>query len=105
MDHLPIIISLPSDQPPQAQGAKTYTNFRKANWPKFIHEVELILRAKPLPTSAARGEKVFREALLIAAKRSIPAGCRQECVSGLSQEVVEKMERRDVLRRSNPHDS
>jgi hypothetical protein len=73
-DHLPITITLPPDQPPQAQGARTYTNFKKADWPRFIRKVKNTLRAKPLPTSAACGGIFFREALLKSAKKSIPAG-------------------------------
>jgi hypothetical protein len=102
LDHLLITISLPSDQPPKASGARIYTNFQKADWAHYVREVEARIRSKPLPTSAASGEKVFREVLLSAAKHSISAGFVQDCEMGLSREVVEKNNKRDGLRSAAP---
>jgi hypothetical protein len=101
-DHLPILIEFPRDQHPESTRVRTYTNFSKADWPHFIRESEDILRACPLPTSCSSGEKVFRDALLTAVKQSIPAGYVQDCVPGLSREVMEKMEQRDEVRRADP---
>ena len=102
-DHLPILIEFPSNQHPQATRVRTYTNFSKADWPRFIREVEEILVGCPLPTSCSSGEKIFRDALLTSAKHSIPAGFVQNSVPGLSREVVDRMEQRDEIRRVDPH--
>jgi hypothetical protein len=101
-DNHPITLALPSDQLPPSTRPKTYTNFKKADWPRFIREVEQCLRSCPLPT-CSEGEKVFRGALVNASKHSIPAWFVKDCVSGLSREVSEKIEKLD-LRRANPQD-
>jgi hypothetical protein len=102
-DHLPITIALPSGEAPQSNWSRTYTNFRKANWPRFIREVEEMLRACPMPTSCASGEKISRKALLNAAKHWIPSGCRQDFVPGLPREAADKIQQRDKLRRADPY--
>ena len=48
-------------------------------------------------------EKVFRNALLSAAKHSIRAGYVQDCVPGLSREITDKIEKRDEIRSVDPH--
>jgi hypothetical protein len=97
-DHLPILIEFPNNLvPPGTSRVKTYTNFSKADWPCFIRESEAILRACPLPTSCSSGEKVFRDALLSAAKLSIPAGYVQDCVPGLSRKITDKIEKRNEI--------
>jgi hypothetical protein len=58
-DHLPITISLPSDEAPPRRSAKCYTNFRKANWPMFIRESEAASRQLERPTSCGAGVKAF----------------------------------------------
>jgi hypothetical protein len=47
---------------------------------------------------------LFRDSLLTVAKHSILAGYMQDCVPGLSREVMEKIEQRDEVRRAEPHD-
>jgi hypothetical protein len=103
-NHLLITLALASSQPSQHQEAKTFTNFRKADYPRFIREVESDLRGRPLPTSFATGERVFREALLRAAKHLILKGCRKKYELGLTCEMAHKIDERDVLRGVNPQD-
>jgi hypothetical protein len=103
-DHLPILTAFPSDLHSQTSRERTHTNFSKADWPRYIREVEERLRSCPLPTSSSVGEKVFRDALLSAAKQSIPAGFVQDCVTALSREIVAKNEQRETLRSADPTD-
>jgi hypothetical protein len=80
-DHLPITISLPSDDALPPRAAKTYTNFRKADWPMFIRESEAVFRSLERPTSCGAGEKIFHETLLSASKHAIPAGYEENACS------------------------
>jgi hypothetical protein len=103
-DHLPVTISLPFDGTPPPQAAKTYTDFRKADWAAFVRESEGAFSSLQKPTSCGASEKVFRGVLLAAAKHSIPAGYNKEWVPGLSCEVTSLISERNALRVSNPTD-
>ncbi|KAF2344021.1 Endonuclease/exonuclease/phosphatase, partial [Trinorchestia longiramus] len=46
-DHLPIAISLSTNQPPQQPPRRTFTNFNKANWEAFTIHTEEIFRNAP----------------------------------------------------------
>ena len=102
-DHLPLTIAFRGDVPNPRQ-ARTYVNFRKADWPKYREEAEdLVSRLDP-PTTCGAGEKVFREAILTASKHHIPAGYRKNYVPEKTPEVIQLQNRYDTLRGLNPQD-
>jgi hypothetical protein len=103
-DHLPITITLPSDEVSPPRTAKLYTNFRKADWPAFIRECEAVFRGLEMPTSCGAGEKTYRRVLLTAAKHAIPAGYRRDCTPGISREAADLIVERDNLRAPDPVD-
>jgi hypothetical protein len=103
-DHLPITITLPCDDAPPPKAAKTYTNFRKADWPAFIRESEGVFRGLQMPASVGAGEKIFCKVLLTAAKHAIPAGFCKDCKPGLSHEANILINERDTLRAADPTD-
>ena len=102
-DHLPITIDLGDDSPP-ARSARTYTNFRLADWGKYLLETEANFASLPDPVSCDAGEKVFRGVLLEASGHCIPSGHRKNYSPGLPREAVPLVSRRDVLRQTDPTD-
>jgi hypothetical protein len=92
------------DEVPPLRTARSFTNFRKADWPAFIRESEGIFRGLEKPTSCGAGEKVFRNVLLTAAKHSISAGYRREYTPGISREAADLIAQRDNLRAADPAD-
>ena len=103
-DHLPITISLPSDEAPPRRSAKCYTNFCKANWSMFIRESEAAFRKLGRPTSCGAGVKAFCHVILEAAKHSIPAGYRRDYTPGISNEAADLIKERDNIRAADPED-
>jgi hypothetical protein len=93
-----------SDGAPPLRAAKSYVNFRKADWVAYVCESEAELRSLPLPSSCGAGERVFRDILLRAAKHAIPASYRQDFVPGMTQEAAELIHERDELRSADPRD-
>jgi hypothetical protein len=94
-DHLPISIDVGRDSPP-VRSAKTYTNFRLADWPRFIRETEGSFSSLLDPVSCATGEQVFRKILLKASGRCIPSGHRNNYTPGLPREAVPLVNRREL---------
>lgn len=91
----PILIDLDGwfAEPPPA-GLFCYTNFRKANWPRFTSESERAFDRIPPPTSCATGERVFRDILLRASRRNIPRGRIPNFTPGLTlyaREMITEM--------------
>jgi hypothetical protein len=84
--------------------AKTYTNFRKADWPAFIRESEGVFRGLQLSTSVGAGEKIFCKILLTAAKHAIPAGFHKDCKPGILHEANILINERDTLQAADPTD-
>jgi hypothetical protein len=103
-NHLPMTIALPCELAQSPRTAKTYTNFKKADWPAFIRESEAAFRNQPKPTSVSSGEKVFRKILLTASKHAVPSSYRRECVPGISREASVLISERDELRSIDPTD-
>jgi hypothetical protein len=102
-DHLPIKVSYQTGGcPPRLQ--RTFTNFHKADWSGFIRESELLISSEPLPTSVAKGEKVFRRVLLTAAKHNIPSGYRKDYIPSIPTAAKHLINQRDEVRRRNPKD-
>lgn len=102
-DHLPVLISLPTQNEVTKTPApkRTFVNFKKANWDDFTLDSEEAFRRAPIPTSTSTGERTFRAILLKAAKRHIPAGRHPTIKHNPPQEAVDLMQQRDALRASN----
>ena len=103
-DHLPITISLPNDDdddsPPNSPTC--YTNFRRADIPKFKRLTEEGFSGVALPKTAAQGVATFQRILTKASKWSIPAGKRRVMVPGESRTVRDLREERDEIRAADP---
>ena len=103
-DHLPILITSTVDAPPTQGPKRTFINYKKANWPDFTAETEVLITALPAPTSCSCGLRDFNKALKTASKHHIPGGFRRNIIPGLSPEAKAAIARRDNLRASTPLD-
>jgi hypothetical protein len=103
-DHLPITIDLGDNNSPAVRHTRLYTNFRFADWVKFVRETEVSFRSVPDLTSCATGEKVFRRIVFSASGHSIPSGFNRKYTPGLPREAVPLTSCRDELRRLDPLD-
>ena len=102
-DHMPLSISF-NDDVPTLSPTRTYVNYRRAKWPEYRADLDARISALPQPTSCAAGEKLFRQAVLDAAGRHIPAGCRRNFVPGING-VAKQLEIDYNARRvADPHD-
>jgi hypothetical protein len=102
-DHLPITVDLGGDSAP-ARSAKTFTNFRLADWGGFLEETEFNFAVLPEPASCTAGERVFHEIVNAASGHWIPSGHRKSYTPGLPRVAVPLMNRRDELRHADPQD-
>jgi hypothetical protein len=102
-DHLPISINFPEDSSP-VRTARNYTNFRLADWGKFVEETEAVIAELPDPVSCETGERTLRDVLLIASGHCIPSGFRKCYTPGFPREAVPLTKRHDVLRQADPQD-
>ena len=100
-DHLPILISLVDSLPPPRL-ARSYTNFRQANWEGFKTESEALFSQVAAPTSCDSGEKVFRHILQTASKHNIPAGFRRRFSPETPRDALDLARERDAIRRRDP---
>ena len=94
-DHLPIIISLSSHARPHRGKARSFTNFRKADWEGYTAESGRIFADTPLPTSCSAGERVFRQILCDAGRHHIPCGYVRDYSGPLPEVVRPLMSERD----------
>ena len=102
-DHLPMSLSFPDDSAP-TRGARSFTNFRKADWEGFRRDSEeLFSRLRP-PTSCAAGEKVWRRVMQKCSSRHIPAGFHRIFSPGLDSTSASLIRERDDRRRQDPND-
>jgi hypothetical protein len=102
-DHLPITIDFDGDTPLK-RTARTYTNFRLADWGAFLRETEAGFADQPDPVSCASGERIFRDIVCSASGHWIPAGHRKSYTPGLPRAAVPLVNRRDVIRTVDPLD-
>jgi hypothetical protein len=100
-DHLPIIVSYLTDDPPPRL-RRSFTNFKLANWPGFIAESEDLISSLPPPTSCAKDVQKFTKILLSASKHNIPSGYRKDYIPGLPNAAKDLIRERDELRSIRP---
>jgi hypothetical protein len=103
-DHLPITIDVGNETPPVRQ-TRTYTNFRLADWAKYLMETEASFAGLPDPVTCDAGERVFWDVLLTASGHCIPSGHRKEYTPGLPHVAVPLVNRRDELCRADSQDA
>ena len=102
-DHLPISIDFDNDSPPP-RVARSFTNFRRANWDAFKQETEDRFALLPLPSSCSQGEQVWRHAIRKASSHHIPAGYRSDFTPGLDADTIRLVTERDQKRSADPDD-
>jgi hypothetical protein len=96
-DHLPITITLNTDnRTPRAH--RSSTNFRLANWPGFIKDVEEEVSKLPAPTSCARDKRMLRDVIVNASKHHIPSGYTKNFIPGLPNSAKTLISQCDALR-------
>ena len=78
---------------------QTYVNLRKANWDRYIQEVEATLSKRSLQTDCQRDEKIFRTVLLKAASHHTPTGRHRLHEEPVPAEILDVMNRRDDRRK------
>jgi hypothetical protein len=103
-DHLPITVTLPSDEAPPQRAARSYINFRKANWPLFIRESEAAFRDPQRPTSCSAGVRIFNKIISKAAKHAVLVGLHRNHAPGISWEVAELIREHDERKTADPTD-
>ena len=105
-DHLPICLSFTdlTNNSPNERLAPTFTNFKKADWPRFRSLTEKAFKKTHLPKSTSKGYKRFNAILLEASRKTIPAGYRKDFVPGLPRESIDLYAQRDAKRAADPHD-
>ena len=102
-DHLPMSLSF-SDDSTSIRGARSFTNFRKADWEGFRRDSEDMFSRLPSPKLCAMGEKVWRRVLQKSASRHIPAGFHRIFSPGLNATSASLIRERDDPRRQDPND-
>jgi hypothetical protein len=101
-DHLPIIITISTSLKQSKSIKRTYVNFKKADWEKFTAITEEKFSTAPAPTNIFEAEKTFRRIINKAAKTSIPAGRIKDTIPEIPRSAMDKINRRNELRDSNP---
>ena len=101
-DHLPIIISLSASFTTQPTPKRTYINFNKADWPKFLTDTDAEFVKLPPPTDVHTGQKIFQRIVNKISKRCIPAGRIKEWIPGIPTEAADMIVERDELRQHDP---
>ena len=102
-DHLPMSLSF-ADDSSSPREARSFTNFRKANWEDFRRDSEEMFSRLSPPKSCARGEKEWRRVLQSCSARHIPAGFHRTFSPGLDAISASLVKERDDRRRLDPND-
>ena len=101
-DHLPILITLQMKTPSNPGLRRTYVNLKEAHWDRYRQEVEAALSEHYLPEDCKRDEKIFRTGLLKAASHLITTGRLRLHEKPVPAEILNVMNRRDELRKTDP---
>ena len=100
-DHLPILIRLQMKTPSNPGLRRTYVNIKNANWDRYRQEIEAALSKRYLPTYCQRDE-IFRTILLKSVSHHIPTGRHRLHEKPVPAEILDVMNRRDDLRKTDP---
>ncbi|XP_037826977.1 LOW QUALITY PROTEIN: uncharacterized protein LOC119614959, partial [Lucilia sericata] len=103
-DHLPIIIKLDKPTDFIVSERRTYKNQKKADWISFREFTNRKFRNLPPPSDVRSAEREFREIVLAAAARTIPAGRIPLIRPNFPATAAELADERDEIRRTNPSD-
>ncbi len=103
-DHLPIIITISAELSKANTQHNTYINFNKADWPKFKDFTEKIFSKAKEVKDVHSAEKFFRNTVLNAARKFIPAGRIPKTFNALPTEAARLIDERDDIRKTNPAD-
>jgi hypothetical protein len=101
LDNLPITVDF-SDDTPSSRCARTFINFRLADWSRFLAEIVAGFTDLPYTISCASGERIFWDIVLKASGHSIPFGRRKEYTPGLPCEAVPLARCHDNLHHVDP---
>ena len=104
-DHLPILTKLNTKTKfRNTQQRKSYTNYKKADWPKFTNQIEEIIASQPPPTNPHTANNILTNAILLADKHYIPKGKLQSHHIPLPENIRNKIAERNATRKANPKD-
>ena len=101
-DHLPILIRLQMKTTSTSDLRRTYVNLKKADWDRYIQEVETALSKRSLPSYCQRDENIVRTVLLKVASHHIPTGRHILHEEPVPAEILDVMTRRDDLCKRDP---
>ena len=104
-DHLPILIRIQKKTTTTPGLHRTYVNLKKANWDRYIQNVEAALSKHSLPTDCQRDEKIFRTVLHKAASPHIPTGRHRLHEEPVPADILDVMTRRNDLHKRDPTSS
>ena len=104
-DHLPISISLSIELKKNNTQHLNFINFSKADWPEFTKFTENIFATARNVSNIHNSEKFFRNTILRATKKFIPAGRIPKTINALPTEVVRLIDIRDDIKKNNPGDN
>ena len=102
-DHLPISISF-NDDCPCPRMTRTYVNFKCADWPGYVAELETLVSQLLPPMTCSSGEKSFRDAVHTAAEHHIPAGYRKDYIPSVNREAQQLEEEFNECHLRDPQD-
>ena len=101
-DHLPILIRLQMKTPSNPGLRQTNVNLKKANWDIYRQEIQAALSKRSLPTDCQRDEKIFRTVLHKPESYHVPTGRHRFHEENVAAEILDVMNRQDVLRNRDP---
>ncbi|XP_037809048.1 uncharacterized protein LOC119601884 [Lucilia sericata] len=103
-DHLPIIVCLDRPNDFIVSERRLYINQKKTNWLGFREFTDRIFNDLPAPSNVHQAESKFREAVIAAAARFIPAGRLSIVRPHFPADAARLADERDDLRNINPDD-
>jgi len=104
-DHLPIVITIQTKANFHiTTNRKTFTNYRKANWPAYTEEIESILQTATTPTNPHTANQTITNAILSADKHHIPKGRISTRHTPLPNHIRDLIHTRNQTRKTNPKD-
>ena len=77
-DHRPIILEVAKHTQAGQRRKVASWNYKKADWPKYKHLTDQLCSKLDFTDNINHNVKIFTEAILTAAKKSIPRGSRQD---------------------------